>query len=153
MWKYVKIVLVVLLGFGLIQLIPYGRSHDNPPVVTEPAWSSPEIRALAQRACFDCHSNETVWPWYSQVAPVSWLVQADVENGRYALNFSDWIPLKPLTEGARRGGAGALMGSIVQAGEMPPAIYVVMHPNTNLSTAERAQMAAGFVKMFDTIQK
>ena len=71
-----------VLGFGLlavvglfvlIQLAPFGRNHTNPPVVQEPSWDSAETRALAKRACFDCHSNETVWPWYSNIAPVSWL--------------------------------------------------------------------------------
>jgi hypothetical protein len=84
-----SIVGVVVL-FGLIQLVPYGRDHTNPPVVAEPAWDSPQTRALAVRACFDCHSNETVWPWYSNVAPASWLVQRDVDDGRRRLNWSEW---------------------------------------------------------------
>jgi len=74
----------------LIQLIPFGRQHTNPPVVREPAWDSPQTRALAKRACFNCHSNETTWPWYSSVAPVSWLTQRDVNGGRSHLNFSEW---------------------------------------------------------------
>ena len=71
------VVLVVVL-FGLIQLVPVQRT--NPPVVAEPPWDSPETRALAVRACFDCHSNETVWPWYAYVAPVSWLVAHDTDE-------------------------------------------------------------------------
>lgn len=67
--------LVLLLA---IQLVPYGRDHTNPPVVAEPAWDSPATRALFVRACADCHSNQTVWPWYSHVAPVAWLVAHDV---------------------------------------------------------------------------
>src|SRR5215831_3235209 len=74
----------------LIQLIPFGREHTNPPVTQEPAWDSPGTRELAKRACFDCHSNETVWPWYSRVAPVSWLTQRDVNGGRRHVNFSEW---------------------------------------------------------------
>ncbi len=77
-------------GFGLLQLVPYGRNHTNPPVAAEPAWASAQTRALAVRACFDCHSNETTWPWYSNVAPVSWLIQRDVDEGRRRLNFSEW---------------------------------------------------------------
>jgi len=56
------IAIIVLLGlalFAAIQLVPYGRDHQNPPVVQEPQWGTPEARAIAQRACFDCHSNET----------------------------------------------------------------------------------------------
>ena len=72
--KKLMIVVAVLAGLFLaIQFVPYGRDHSNPPVIGEPTWNSPETRALAVRACFDCHSNETVWPWYSNIAPVSWL--------------------------------------------------------------------------------
>ena len=68
-----KVILIVLIvavgGFLLIQFVPFGRDHTNPPVVQEPKWDSPATRELAKRACFDCHSNETVWPWYSNIAP------------------------------------------------------------------------------------
>ena len=86
-WRILKPTLVVSGLFLLaIQLIPYGRAHANPPVLAEPAWDSPATRDLAVRACFDCHSNETVWPWYSNIAPVSWLVQRDVDGGRNKAN-------------------------------------------------------------------
>jgi hypothetical protein len=65
-----------------IQLVPYGRAHRNPPVGAEPAWDSPRTRDLAERACFACHGNTTTWPWYSTIAPVSWYVQRDVNEGR-----------------------------------------------------------------------
>src|SRR6478735_10619944 len=83
---------LVALGIGCvaIQFVPYGHAHTNPPVRLEPAWDSPQTRELAARACFDCHSNLTKWPWYSNVAPVSWLIQRDVDGGRAALNFSEW---------------------------------------------------------------
>ena len=73
-----------------IQLVPSGRAHTNPPVRREPAWDSAATRALAVRVCFDCHSNETRWPWYTSIAPVSWLTQRDVDEGRAELNFSEW---------------------------------------------------------------
>ena len=66
---------------SLFSFVPYGRDHVNPPVGAEPSWDSPETRALARQACFDCHSNETEWPAYSTVAPVSWLIQHDVSEG------------------------------------------------------------------------
>src|ERR1700674_2739250 len=84
------LVAIAVVLFGLIQLVPIGVSVTNPPVVSEPNWDSPQTRALAQRACFDCHSNETIWPWYSRVAPVSWLLASDVIQGRSRLNFSTW---------------------------------------------------------------
>src|SRR5581483_3383715 len=86
--RWIGIALVVVLV--AIQLVPYGRRHTNPPGRVEPAWDSPGTRALAVRACYDCHSNETHWPWYTNVAPISWLVQRDVDEGRRELNFSEW---------------------------------------------------------------
>ena len=78
---------LALLGFGLaIQLVPYGRDHTNPPVLAEPAWDAPRTRELFFQACKDCHSNETVWPGYASLAPMSWLVQHDVEEGREHFN-------------------------------------------------------------------
>lgn len=68
------------------RLLPVARS--NPPVTREVQWDSTQIRALAQRACFDCHSNETVWPWYSYIAPISLRVADHVQEGRQKLNFS-----------------------------------------------------------------
>jgi hypothetical protein len=76
--------------FALAQAVPYGRNHENPPVQAEPIWDSPRTRQLAKRACFDCHSNETTWPWYTNFAPFSWLAYNDVTGGRSALNFSEW---------------------------------------------------------------
>lgn len=135
---FVKTALMIfggaLLLFGLIQLVSYGRDHTNPPVVQEPAWSSPEVRALAQRACFDCHSNETVYPWYSNIAPVSWLVQHDVEEGRSKLNFSDW-------ERSREDGDE--MAEAIEKGEMPMPIYLIQHPEARLTPAETATLIEG----------
>ena len=90
--------IVVVMGL-LIQVIPYGHDHTNPPVVNEPNWDSPQTREITKRACFDCHSNETVWPWYSNIAPVSWLVYRDVSDGREHLNFSEWDMHPSLPEG------------------------------------------------------
>ena len=78
------------VGFAVIQLVPIGWDHSNPPVTGEPQWDSQTTRDLAVRACFDCHSNDTDWPWYSYVAPVSWLVVGDILSGREELNFSEW---------------------------------------------------------------
>ena len=75
---------------AIVQLVPYGRTHTNPRSVAEPPWDSPQTRVLAQRACFDCHSNETKWPWYSDVAPFSWVMKRHVEVGRSVMNFSEW---------------------------------------------------------------
>ncbi len=133
-----NIVVGTVLGFVVvflaIQLVPYGRDHTNPPVQQEPVWTDPQTRALAQQACFDCHSNQTVWPWYSNVAPVSWLVQRDVDQGRRRLNFSEWnLPQRGAREASR----------VLQRGEMPQWFYVVMHPSAQLTQQERQALIQG----------
>lgn len=134
----VVIAIPVVLFLG-IQLIPVWLLQNNPPVVAEPKWDSPQTRELAQRACYDCHSNETVWPWYSRVAPVSWLVTLDTIRGRRNLNFSEW--------GAAMGGEGREdsdeIGEKISNGQMPPASYVALHPQANLTEAEKQQLIAG----------
>src|SRR5260221_13711084 len=85
--RYLLGVLALLVA---MQLVPYARAHTNPASVQEPAWDSPDTRELVRAACFDCHSNQTVWPAYSYVAPSSWLVQWDVDQGRSHLNFTEW---------------------------------------------------------------
>ena len=89
-WLIVLLVLVgiLLVAFIGIQLIPVNRT--NPAVTTPIKWDSPQTEALARRACLDCHSNETVWPWYSYVAPASWLIYYDVQQGRSMLNLSTY---------------------------------------------------------------
>ncbi len=74
----------------LIQLVPYGRDHSNPPVTGEPVWNSERTQELFSRSCRDCHSNETVWPWYTHIAPASCYPQFDVEHGREKFNVSEW---------------------------------------------------------------
>lgn len=125
--------------FAVMQAVPYGRAHTNPPVVKEPAWDSPGTRALAKRACFDCHSHETVWLWYSKIAPASWLVQYDVDEGRKELNFSAW-------NGAKEGEQPAKMIKQIQKGEMPPFQYTIIHPEARLSAAEKDALIQGLSK-------
>lgn len=127
--KLAVVVIVGLAVFGLIQLIPYGHDHNNPPVVSEPKWSTPEVRTMVKENCFDCHSNETRWFWYSNIAPASWLIQNDVEEGRGALNFSDW---------ENSGLSLELIVKMVDEGKMPPPQYTIMHPKTRL-TGEKKQ--------------
>jgi hypothetical protein len=130
LWVVIGIVILTLL----IQLIPLPGRNNNPLVVAEPNWDSPQTRALVKRACFDCHSNETAWPWYSYIAPVSWLVYNDVMEGRSRLDFSEWN--RPQL------GAGEIT-EIIQEGEMPPAIYLPMHPSARLTNAEKQQLITG----------
>ena len=125
--------------FVAIQLLPYGRSRANPPVVAEPEWNAPRTRELFVRACADCHSNESKWPWYSHVAPVSWLVSRDVEQGREHLNVSEWNrPQRHAHEAAEK----------LQEGEMPLPLYLPFHPEAQLTAAEKADLVAGLAATF-----
>ena len=138
----IAIVSVVALLL-LIQLIPI-RPQPNPPVLAEPAWDHPETRALAQRACFDCHSNETVWPAYSYVAPVSWLVVRDTLEGRRELNFSAWGVAQSNGREPREIKPDKLRREIA-SGSMPPRIYLITHPEARLTNAEKQQLIDGLI--------
>ena len=131
------LVLAVIIGL-VIQLVPYGRDHTNPKTVQEVKWNSPETRALAVDACFACHSNLTKWPWYTNIAPISWLTTRDVEDGRATLNFSEWqrpqeTDLQEVIESVRGKG-------------MPPLQYRAIHSEARLSDTERQQLEAGLTK-------
>lgn len=126
----------ILGGLGLlfvgIQFVPVDRS--NPPVTQEVRWDAPETRALAQQACFDCHSNETTWPWYAYVAPISWRVAGHVEDGRRHLNFSAWDqPNEDVEE----------IEEVVREGEMPLWDYVLLHGEARLTEAEQETLLNG----------
>jgi len=133
-----KIIIWVLIGLVvvglLIQLIPLPGRGNNPPVVSEPPWDSPQTRLLVKRACFDCHSNESRWPLYAYVAPVSWLIYNDVMEGRSRMNFSEW--------NTRSRDMGDIIEEI-QSGGMPPAIYLPLHPEAQLTSAEKQQLITG----------
>ena len=128
-----KIILIIVVAglvvFGLIQLIPIDRS--NPPVTGEPKWSSPEAKALVKTQCFQCHSNETEWPWYGYVAPASWLLRFDVAEGRSRLNFSEWD---------KRPGELEEMVRNINRGSMPPLQYTMFHPETKLNAQQKQDL-------------
>ena len=132
-----RIALGLFGTFLAIQLVPYGRDHANPPVSREPTWDAPETRALARRACFDCHSNETEWPAYASIAPVSWLVHRDVNEGRAVLNFSEWSrPQEEAKEASEE----------VREGGMPPVAYKLVHAHARLNAADRDRLKHGLAR-------
>jgi len=136
--KRVALIGVVLLL--LIQLVQPDRS--NPPSssasVQDVLPMSPRVDGLIRSACFDCHSNQTRWPWYSYVAPVSWLVSQDVSEGRRHINFSEWGSYE------RRRQIGRLGGIVdeVREGAMPLPSYVTMHAEAKLSEEDRDSLVA-----------
>ena len=128
------VILGVIIGGILIQFIPFGHNHTNPQVTTEPQWDSQQTRDLAVRACYDCHSNQTTWPWYSNIAPVSWLIQHDVQEGRSRLNFTEWNQPQRESDNAARE---------VQRGTMPQWYYTLLHPAANLTADEKQALITG----------
>ena len=129
----------------LIQLVPFGRDHKNPPVTGTPPWDSPRTKELFDRACRDCHSNETVWPWYSNVAPVSWLTALDVKIGRKKFNVSEW--------GRQEKNKGDEAAEETREGKMPPWFYLPAHPEAKLTPSEKDELVKGLVATFGEEKK
>ncbi len=135
LWQPRALAIGMIALVALMQLVPVWAWQTNPPVVTDVAWTTPEAASIARRACYDCHSNETVWPWYSRIAPVSWLVTYDVRKGRDELNFS-----LPLREPAELAGE---IAEVLREGEMPPQPYLMLHPEARLSAQEMHILITG----------
>lgn len=135
--------MVVVIGL-LAAMQLFRPERTNPP--SDPAASfeavakpSPEIAAALKRACYDCHSNQTNWRWYSNVAPMSWLIANDVKEGRDSLNFSEWT--RPDREGELPS-LGEVCES-VKNGKMPLPSYMLLHPGARLTAQEVAAVCSG----------
>jgi hypothetical protein len=116
--------------FAVLQLI--GVDRTNPPVISE--VSAPhEVQSILRRACYDCHSNETRWPWYSRVAPASWFVAHHVEDARGDLNFSEW----PEYDFELQEHAMEDIEEQISERKMPLRSYLILHPDARLTDAER----------------
>jgi len=129
--KIFKIALILMAVILIaIQFIPVNKT--NPPVTAE--LNAPtEIMSVFKKSCYDCHSNETEWPWYSFVAPVSWIVSGDVKDGRLHLNFSKW-------ENFSRKNIVKMKEEIweeIERGKMPLGKYIFMHPEAELDHKEK----------------
>jgi hypothetical protein len=132
---------IILIVFIVIQFIPLSLTHKNQPVTGEPQWNSPETRSTFFKACADCHSNETVFPWYSTIAPVSWLVESDISEGRKHFNISEWN---------QHNENGEKAAEEVQRGSMPSGLYLLMHSDANLNTADKKRFVEGLTATFGT---
>jgi hypothetical protein len=124
--------------FAAIQLVPYGWWHSNPPVVQDAPWPDAESERIARSSCYSCHSNETDWPLYSYVAPMSWLTRRDVEAGRDELNFSDWGEDADEADDAIE---------TIEDGSMPPRQYTWIHRGAALTDAETLKLIAALEAM------
>ena len=136
MSRTAKIVLGVVGLLVAIQLVPVSRT--NPPVESEPA-APPEVQALLKKACYDCHSHQTVWPLQAYVAPFSWLVASDVKEARQEMNFSRWGSISREQLGKF---SLDIPKEVEKKKDMPPGIYLLAHPEARLTDAERAAIAA-----------
>ena len=135
----------ILLGglalFALIQLVPFGRAHANPKPTKSAMLAGAQANQIFTDACADCHSYKTKWPWYTHVAPASWLVQNDVDGGRSALNLSAWDTAQPPV--------GEVVDKI-SSGEMPPLKYKIMpnHAKARISGKDKAILIASMRKLY-----
>jgi len=130
----VKPRVILTTGFfcllAALQFVPVNRT--NPPE-REPAMAPSEVHAILQRACYDCHSNETRWPWYSRIAPASFLISHDVSDGRRELNLSTWNQY----DARRKARKLREIAEQVEKEKMPQWYYVLFHPQARLSASDR----------------
>jgi len=124
----------------IIQFIPFGKDHETYKTVAEPEWNNPQTRKLFFKACGDCHSFETKWPWYSNIAPISWLISNHVEEGREHLNVSNW--------GHQKKNKGKDAAEEIEQGDMPLAPYLFLHSEAKLSDSEKDALIDGLKKTF-----
>lgn len=128
---------ISIVALAVAQVVPIAR--DNPPAQTAVQWDSTQTQTLARRACLDCHSNETTWPWYAYVAPGSWLLRNHVSEARSQLNFSELNNIPSF----RAADLPQEVAQQIRSGAMPPKDYLLMHPEARLSDAEKQQLIQG----------
>jgi hypothetical protein len=133
-----RVGLAALVVFAAIQLVPYGWAHPNPRVVQDAPWPNRRAESIARVSCYPCHSNETDWPAYSYVAPMSWLVRYDVERGRDEFNFSNWPEYGEDVDDAV---------DEVEDGDMPLDRYTVIHRDAKLTPEEARVLARALLSM------
>lgn len=125
-----KIIIIVIVGlFIVLQLIPLNQT--NPPVVQD-VTAPGDIEAILRNSCYDCHSNETKWPWYSRIAPGSFLITRDVVEGRKHLNFSEFADLDMFDSSD----VADEIIEVMDEGEMPIVPYLLLHPSASLSDSQ-----------------
>lgn len=131
MAKWLKRIGALLIAaLVLAQFVPAARS--NPPEHGKPV-APQEVQTVLQRACYDCHSNETVWPWYSKIAPTSFVVANHVKEGRKELNLSLWDQYNEQRKARKKNE----IAKEVNKGNMPPWYYTPLHPEAKLSSSDR----------------
>lgn len=142
MKKWLKIALIVIVAFLVVAQF-FRPSRVNPPIdpaktLVANAQVPPDVQGILERSCNDCHSNNTVYPWYSNVAPVSWLLASDINGGHHEMNFSEW---GTYTQKKKLRKLKAICEQVKQ-GDMPLWFYLPLHPNAKLSDADKAAICA-----------
>jgi hypothetical protein len=132
-----RILIGLVLLFAFLQIVPVTR--DNPPEPEPIRWNSPRTQALAERACMDCHSHQTQWPWYSYVAPISFAIRRNVVEGRETMNLSDLST----TSSRGREKLAKEISKVVNEGSMPEPMYLPLHPEAALTDAEKIELVKG----------
>lgn len=140
-----RAIAVAVVLFIIIQFIPYGKEQTAPPVLGSPKWDSEGTKMLFKRACADCHSHETKWPWYSKIAPISWVVYHHVQEGREHFNVSAW--------GVQKRNEGDEAAHEVEEGEMPLWSYLLLHPEARLNDTEKRALIEGLKRTFGSKEK
>ena len=140
--------LILLIGAQFVR-----ANRTNPP--SRPGASllaqkrtPPAVSAILDRSCRDCHSNDTRWPWYSHVAPISWYLLHHINGGRDRMNYSEWTSYEPDDQDKFLNG----MCSLTRKGRMPPASYLWIHRDARLSDADIKTLCVWSDKMRDTLQ-
>jgi len=148
LWQYILGGLgIVLIG---IQFVPNelpAVEISNPGDIIQSGIVTQELAALLKTSCYSCHSNETVYPWYSHIAPSSWLVAKDVREGRKELNFSEWQNQDLM---AKLGKLDDIIQEI-EEGTMPMGIYVLMHPSAKIDDGQRELIIAWAEEAMDLL--
>ncbi len=134
---------IVIVGFLVLQIFPISAistklARQERPILSHIDWGSPEAEQIVRTTCYDCHSNEPTYPWYASIAPISWLLNKDINEGRRELNFS---------EQAANQIDGRELIEEVEEGSMPLPIYLTMHPDANLTEAQQQLL----IHTFETI--
>jgi hypothetical protein len=136
-------ILILAVAFLLAQAI---RIEESNPPVSSDLSCDPLVKSLLHRACYNCHSNETVWPWYSNIAPVSWLVASDVREARQHMNFSEWGTYDSDTRFYKLKG----IAEEIEEGGMPLWYYSIVHKEARLNSAERDRIVGWAVAALES---
>lgn len=142
-------ILVFVTAFAGAQLIRPERTNPPSPASASLLAHAPaDVSAILQRSCRDCHSNDTDWPWYSSVAPMSWALASHVNDGRDNFNYSQWTQYDPDDQDRILGA----ICNLTKRGRMPLPSYLILHRDAKLSRAEVATLCTWSEKMRDTLQ-